>query len=477
MAKLLFIQDIQYEYLGPIYISAILKRERHDCKIAIGKSLVNFERAIEDYHPDIIGFSIMSGSAAWANEIGVQIKNKYGLPTIFGGVHPTFYPEYIKNGGVDILVRGEGEDAALEVMNCIEGKKDFGDIGNIIYKKNGTIVENNIRQLQPDLDAYPFPDRGLYEEELRKYNMDLSIRNVIASRGCPFSCTFCQAASMRDLYKGKGNYLRIRKADKVLEELELLKNTTETKSLYFVDDFFGFDFDWLKDFLPLYRQRVGLEFICLVRADVVSKHKDYAKLLKDSGCKMVGFGIESGSDRLRNELLRKRVGNEDIISAASMLHDAGIKFRAFNIMGLPGETLKDAYETVQLNIDIKTDYPWCSIYLPLKDTVLTDYALAQKELPRDYFNGINRRSFFTGSSPLKTKDIKKIVNLQRFFQTAVLWPRTFGLIKLLISAPQNPIFNLWFGFIFYIVYTKSEGRSWWKTFLFAIKSYSLTTKE
>lgn len=477
MAKLLFIQDIQYEYLGPIYISAMLKKEGHDCKIVIGKSLVNFETTIENYNPDIIGFSIMSGSAAWANEIGAQIKNKYGLPTIFGGVHPTFYPEYINNEGVDILVRGEGEDAVLEVMNCIEEKKYFGSIGNLIYKKNGSVIENRIRNLEPDLDTYPFPDRKLYEAELRKYNMDLTVRNVITSRGCPFSCTFCQAVTMREIYKGKGNYLRTRKIEKVLEELELLKNMTETRLLYFVDDIFGLDFEYLKDFLLLYKKRVGLEFSCLVRADVVRRHKDYAKLLKDSGCRMVAFGIESGSDRVRNELLKKRVRNEDILLAASMLHDSGIKFRAFNIMGLPGETLNDAYETIQLNIDIKTDYPWCAIYLPLKDTALADYALKDKELPRDYFNSINKRSFFSGSSPLKTEGIEKLVNLQRFFQTAIWWPRTFPLIKLLIRFPPNPIFNLWFGFIFYIVYIKSEGRSWWKTFLFAVKSYSSTTRK
>jgi radical SAM superfamily enzyme YgiQ (UPF0313 family) len=242
-----------------------------------------------------------------------------------------------------------------------------------------------------------------------------------------------------------------------------------------VDDIFGLDFKWLKDFLSLYRKRVGLEFSCLVKADAVRKHKDYAKLLKDAGCRMVAFGIESGSERLRNELLKKEISNEDILSAASMLHDAGIKFRAFNIVGLPNETLKDAYETVQLNIDIKTDYPWCAIYLPIKDTALANYALNQKALPQDYFNKINKRSFFSGSSPLQTEDIERIVNLQRFFQTAVWWPWAFPLIKLLIKIPPNPIFNLWFGFIFYIVYTKSEGRNWWKTFLFAIKSRSLAT--
>ena len=476
MAKLLFIQDIQYEFLGPIYISAMLKSHGHDCKVVIGKTFKTFEKVIEEYKPDIVGFSIMSGSAQWASEIGLQIKNKYGLHTIYGGVHPTFFPEYINNEGVDIIVRGEGEDAALDVMNCIDNKQDFGKIGNITYKKNGKIIENEIRDLNPDLDAYPFPDRKLYETELQKYNVDLSVRNVITSRGCPFNCAFCQVVIMRKLYKGKGIFLRTRKAEKVVEELELLKKTTQTKTLYFVDEFFGSDYNWFKDFLPQYKQRIGLEYSCLVRADIIKKNKDYTRLLKDSGCRMVAFGIESGSESIRNELLNKKIKNEDILYAASMLHKENLKFRAYNIVGFPGENLLDAYETVKLNIDIKTDYPWCYIFQPLKDTALANYAIKNKELPYDFFCEINKRSFFSGS-PIQTKDIKKIINLQKFFQTAVLWPRTFPLIKLLIKIPPNPVFNLWFGFVFYIVYTKSEGRNWWKTFLFAIKNYSLTSKK
>ena len=475
MAKLLFIQDIQYEYLGPIYISAMLKSAGHDCRVAIGSELANFEAAIEDYRPDMVGFSIMSSSAAWAAKIGLQIKNKYDLPTIFGGVHPTFYPEYIKNQGVDMLIRGEGEEAALDIMNCLSQRKDFGGISNLIYKKDGRIIENEIGSLQPDLDIYPFADRKLYQPEFRRHNMDFSVRHVITSRGCPFDCAFCQAPALRHIYKGK--YLRMRKADKVLEELRLLKDTTDTGSIYFVDDTFGLDFNWIKDFLPLYAERIGLEFSCMVRADVLRKNKDYAKLLKSSGCRMVAFGLESGSERIRNGLLKKQVRNEDIAAAASLLHDVGIKFRAYNMLGLPGETLDEALETMQLNIDIKADYPWCSIYLPLKDTALANRALAEGFLDKDYFNSNDKRSFFSGSSPLQSKDIKEICNLQRFFQTAVLWPKSFPLIKRLIKLPPNPLFNLWFGFIFYLVYTKSEGRNWWRTFLFAVKSYRSTTKE
>lgn len=477
MAKLLFLQNIQYEFVGPTYISAMLKRGGHDCRVLIGNSVPEFNKTIVEYQPDLIGFSIMSPSAEWANGMGSQIKKKYGLPTIFGGSHPTFYPEYVNNDGVDMVIRGEGDDAMLEVMNCIEEKTDFGAIGNLIYKKNGSIIENRIRDLNPDLDVYPFPDRRLYESEFKRHNIDMSVRNVITSRGCPFSCTFCQTVTLRELYKGKGNYIRIRKKEKVLEELELLKNSTNTGSFYILDDIFGLDFEWLKEFLTLYKQRVGIEFSCLVRADAVRRHEDFARLLKDAGCRMVAFGIESGSERIRNKLLNKRISNEDIRVAASRFHEAGIKFRAFNIMALPGETLEEAFETVQLNIDIRTDYPWCAIYMPFKDTALTNYALSEKLLSQNYFSSFHNSSFFSSSSPLQAKAIKRIVNMHRFFQTAVWWPWTFPIVKLLIKLPPNLIFNLWFGFIFYLSYIKSEERNWWRTFLFALRNYLWLVKK
>src|SRR3989338_7400569 len=96
MAKLLFLQNLEYELLGPMYISSMLKSHGHECRLSLGKRLSDFSKAIEEYCPDMVGFSVMSGSHVWAVEVAGAIKERYGIPTVFGGPHATFFPELIE---------------------------------------------------------------------------------------------------------------------------------------------------------------------------------------------------------------------------------------------------------------------------------------------------------------------------------------------------------------------------------------------
>ena len=123
MAKLLFLQNLEYELLGPMYISSMVKSHGHECRLVLGKHLSDFSGVIEEYCPDMVGFSVMSGSQMWAVDIAGEIKENYGILNAFGGPHPTFFPEFIEEPNVDVLVRGEGEDAMLDVLNCIEEKR------------------------------------------------------------------------------------------------------------------------------------------------------------------------------------------------------------------------------------------------------------------------------------------------------------------------------------------------------------------
>ena len=275
---------------------------------------------------------------------------------------------------------------------------------------------------------------------------------------------------MRDLYQGKGKYVRIRKIEKVIEECKRLKNETDVRVIYFADDVFGMSKPWLYEFLPIYKKEVGLDFICLLRADIVASDEEYAFRLAEGGCRSVFFGVESGNERLRNLVLHKQLTDAQIIKAADWLHQAGIKFRAYNIMGLPEETLEDAFSTIELNIKIKTDYPWCSIFSPLPGTELTDYAFKQGYLDEQFeYNSLSQSFFLT--SNLKLPHIEEMVNLQKFFQTVVLWPWTFPIVKRLIRRKPNRLFAWWFGLIYFYVYIKSERRNLWATFKFALRNF------
>jgi anaerobic magnesium-protoporphyrin IX monomethyl ester cyclase len=469
MSSLLFLQEMDFEFLGPAAISAMIKKHGHACRVAIGRKPDDFRPVLQEFHPDLVAFSVMTGSHLWALETAGTIKKEYGIPAIFGGPHPTFFPDFCKEKEVDYLVRGEGEETLLEIMDRLDKNESLEGIPNLWLKKNGEIIKGDIRPLQADPDIYPFPDRKLYKEALGK-RLDTKTRTVLSSRGCPYHCTFCFEDSLRELYQGKGKFVRLRKIDKVIEECLILKKETDVRVIYFMDDVFGIDKEWLYAFLPVYKKEIGLPFICLVRADRVASEKEYAFRLAQGGCVCVFFGIETGNEILRNRILKKELKDEQIIQASQWLHEAGIMFRAYNIMGLPDETLQDAFSTVDLNIRIKTDYPWCSIYSPLPGTELADYAIHKGYLDKSFDYNQLSKSFFV-SSKLNIPQIREMSNLQKFFQTAVLWPWTYPLIKKLIQWKPNPFFTLWFGFIYFLTFIRSERRSGWDTFCFAIKNY------
>lgn len=469
MAKLLILQNIEYEFLGPMYIAANARAHGHEVRLCLGDSAADFRDTIEAFRPDLFGFSIMTGSHRWARDMARELKALHGRPSLFGGAHPTFFPEFIREEGVELLVRGEGEEAVVEILDHIDAGTDYSNVSNLSRKlPDGRVVENPVRPLRRDLDDYPFPDRTLYDA--LNGRIDRGVRNVITSRGCPFHCSFCFEDAMRELYKGKGKYVRIRSIDRVIAELKELKAGTEVRTVYFADDVFGMSRKWLYEFLDRYRAEIGLPFICLVRADIVAADAEYATRLAAGGCATVFFGIESGNEDTRNRVLKKNLTNEEIRVAAKRLHEAGIRFRTYNIVGLPGETLDDAFETLQLNIEIGADYPWCSVFMPFPGTELTQYAFDQGHLdPAFEFDSLSK-SFFTDSK-LDMPDIDRIVNLQKFFQTAVLWPRVLPLVRRLIRLPPNRLFDAWFGFVYFLVYIRSERKRFFETLVFALRNY------
>jgi len=466
MSELLFIQDCNWQYLGLMYLSAMLRLHSHQTKLVIGKDIDGIKEAIEAFQPDAIGFPVMTGGQKWAAQLAKQIKEKYGIISIMGGPHPTYFPDYINNEGVEVIIRGESEFPLLDVMERIEVREDFSDVQNVSLKRDGKIIENPMRNIPQDLDVYPFPDRSLYD--FLEKRIDRTVKEVLTSRGCPYQCSFCFATVQRRIYPSNGKHVRFRSIDNVLQEIKELKESSKVNQIYFADSVFGLDKKWLYEFLSRYRVEIGIPFFGLVRANIVTD--EFAKNLKDAGCVKVFFGIESGNEEIRNHILRKNVTNKQIYRAAQLLHKYKIKFRSYNILGLPGETMETAMETVKINVDIKPGFPWCSLFTPLPGTVLTQYALDRGFLDDNFDFDKVPKSYYS-ISLLNLSDKTKIENLQKFFQTAVLWPWTFPLIKKMIALRPNFIFNWWFSLIYFYIFLKAESTSFWKTLMFAIDNY------
>ena len=422
-----------------MYISSWLKSNGHECEIFI--KLGSDESLAKDvirYSPQVTAFPCLTGNHNWCLSLAKILKEKNPkLITLFGGPHPTFYPGIINEPEVDAICRGEGEYAMLDLADSIDRKENFSMIANLWVKGVDGVTRNEVRPLISDLDKMPFPDRQLY---YRKYPfLNISRKAFLTSRGCPYKCSFCFNHILQKTYQGKGAHFRRRTVKNVTEEINEVRRKYGLRTVYFQDDTFILDKDYVMAFLEVYKKEVNLPFICLIRADSTDERLTAA--LKEARCVKVYFGVESGDEELRNNLLQKNVTDEMIIRTAGWLKKYQIGFRTYNMIGLPGETLEQALKTVDLNARIKTDYPWCSIYQPYPETELGTYALKQGilESSQDKISP----SFFKNSilrSPWK----KELLNLQKLFFYAVKFPRLKNIIRKAITFSPNFLFDLLF---------------------------------
>jgi len=450
MARIAFCQNYAHEYLGLMYLSAALKKEGHEVDVFLyrGQGKKNFLSELSRFKPDLIGFYCITGNFNWAREFAFLVKEVLPVLTIFGGPHPTICPEIINQPSIDIVCRGEGELTLCELAKKLDKKEDFSALSGLWVKIGNKVFKNDMHPLIEDLDNLPFPDRDLYP---KKYPfLERSQKFFLAGRGCPFECSFCVHSAVRKLYQGEGQYVRFRQPSKVIDEIEFVKNNYFTRTVYMRDDTFILNQNFIHNFAHEYHQRVALPLICLVRADLLNE--GVVRNLYFAGCRKVFMGVETGSEERRERILKKKITNQQIYQAASLLKKYKIKFRAYNMLGLPEETLNDAWETVKINNEIKPDYPYCFLFFPYPGTVLGEYAKTKGLVETESL--LNEPSYLIRSlvsSPVK----HELENLQKLFFYAVKFPWLSSLIKGLIKIRRNIFFDL----AFVISYTWCTAQS------------------
>jgi len=153
MAKVAFIQSFWFEFLGPMYISAYLKAHHHHVELFMGDARTHVVDDVLAYKPDIIAFSVTSGDHHWISPVARAIKKKRDVVSVMGGPHATYYPEAIKQDGIDLLVRGEGEETALELIKALENGRDVKKIKNVVYLEENEPFINPLRPLIENLDC------------------------------------------------------------------------------------------------------------------------------------------------------------------------------------------------------------------------------------------------------------------------------------------------------------------------------------
>ncbi len=379
------------EHIGIQFLSSTLKAHGHSTSLLFDpavftghsfldipflKSFTNLDQEIVDkavaQKPDLICFSCFTGNYSWCLQMAARIKSRCEVPVVFGGVHPTAVPKTVlQNSCVDYVVVGEGEDALLELLDCLQkGTVGFQGIANLGYKIGSDMHINPTRPYIKNLDLLPLPDKDLFYS---KVPMLAEMYRVMTSRGCPFSCSFCGNSMLHRMYSHEKKHVRRRSVQNVLEELRIAKNKYRIKSIIFSDDIFTMSYDWLNEFIPLYKAEIGIPFSCTTHPNFI--RQDIVDLLKEGGCWSMQMGIQSGSERIRKDIFHRNETTERIIQSGLMVKRSGIKLFVDIILGAPTETEDDIRDSLALIGKIKPDRLVSFFLTYYPETEIIDIAL------------------------------------------------------------------------------------------------------
>jgi len=380
--------------LGLMYVASAL--EKHGENVTI-KNYTSFhtEDVIKDLpEADVYGITVTSLELLQSNEFAKSIKDKYPKSIVGLGGPGTFTYEYVDFNVIDFICQGDGELTILDILEDI--KKNC-----LQQKYQGRTVKN--------LDSLTFPARHLLSSNqggnIFAYNekyTDGGTTMIISSKGCPFKCSFCSSPYFTSFNKG----VRYRSPQNIYDEIK-----------YIVDDFGIDQFKFCDEMFTSNRKRVFdicnlLEKLNIAwKASVRVKPFDYemAKVLKNSGCKEISFGVESfDNDVLK--MLNKKTTNKDNAKALEITNKVGIKTRVLFMIRTPGQT-KD---TVKKNIEWLEKVPYhiiaCSSFIPLpgSDTWINPDKYNIEILNKN----LNDYNFYFYGNPGDDDNIKNIIKIK-----------------------------------------------------------------
>lgn len=370
--------------LGLMYLAASLKKDGHQPMILdflLKRFDQNFLFKIIAQDFKVIGITAVTPFIQNAISLSDLIKKKFPEKVIMlGGPHPSLLPkETLENcPGIDFIVRGEGEERLNSLIDYLEGKKKEEELDGIALRRNGAIIDLPSPKYIENLDSLPFPARELVPIE--KYSEVLESEEkpattLISSRGCPFHCIYCSKPIF-------GNIFRARSPENILEEIEFLKEEYKIKEIIFYDDIFTFDKERIKKLCQLFiEKKLNIRWKCETRVNFVDE--ELLHLMKKAGCYLIGYGIESGSQRVLG-ILKKGITIEMVEKAVGMTKKAGIGVLGYFMIGIPGETEEELKETINFAKNLDIDFALFSIATPYPGTELYQIAKSMGKIPQSW---------------------------------------------------------------------------------------------
>lgn len=375
--------------LGLLYISAVLKESNHNVSLIdynIKKfSEQNLSNFIKEKKIKAVGISIVTPKVYNASALAKTIKNNFpGIILIAGGPHATLLPEQLISDcpAFDFVVQGEGEFRLRNLINNLEKNIPFDEIDGLAYKNNGEIINNPPKCFIDDLNKIPTPSRELVDIATYSKHMKTlysPATSMMTSRGCPYQCIYCSKAVT-------GSKVRSLSPENVIKEIKFLVNDYKIKEIVFYDDSFTFNKDRVVKICDLIiENKLKIKWHCETRVNLVNK--ELLTKMKQAGCYMIGYGIESGSEKMLKKL-KKGITLEQIRNTIKITNEAGIKVLGYFMVGIPEETKEDINETIKFSKQLNPDYVQFAIATAYPGTELYEIAKQQNKLTKDWSKSI-----------------------------------------------------------------------------------------
>lgn len=363
--------------LGLASIAAVLEKNNYPVEILDANTLQlsEIETVKKVKNAYIVGITAMTPHINSAIRIAKGIKqNNPDIIVTMGGPHVTILPqETLANvPEIDIIVRGEGEETIVELYDALENRKPLDSVRGITYRDGGYIKSTQAREPIIDLNALPFPAYHLLPINLYKLHPPHGRRHpymaMMTSRGCPYKCIYCSKPIF-------GSKFRAQSPERTVDEIEYLNKKFGIKEIIFYDDSFTLDKNRIMQLTEDIKNR-GLEiaWTCETRVNLVNE--ELLKNMKNAGCYLIAYGIESGSQMILNEL-RKGIALDQVTDAINITHKAGIQTVGYFMMGSPEETPETIRQTIDFAKKQQLDFAQFSVTIPFPGTDL--YKLYLKE--------------------------------------------------------------------------------------------------
>ena len=342
--------------MGVLYLAAYLNDHGIKTKVidAAFQSMTISQvvAKVASYNPKLVGISGMTPHFKSIKMLCDALKESdESIKICLGGPHfNATLGEAFEYINADYIVFGEGEKTLEELYRNIN-EEDLSHINGLIFTKDQRVIMNAPRPAESDLDKLPFPNLYQLDTVVNyrvRYGLYERVTGIMASRGCPFKCSFC------DVYVTQGRKLRLRTPQNIIDEIKFNLENFNIREYIFKDSTFTINRDWVNQIVDrILEEKFHISWTINTRVELIDRY--LAKRLKEAGCRKISFGVESGNETILNNI-NKNITLEKIREAFSVLNDLKIESHAFFMIGNIGETVETVEQTIKLSMELKATW-------------------------------------------------------------------------------------------------------------------------